>query len=272
MRSLRDALLSLRWYLVDVLAPRPPLLEIRWQSTTWTPIGRGVEGSFEVDERQWAYLVGQFSSAEDLQVDGDLSWVRRTLLADPRPTALVLGMPLPDAAGGAVLTDAHQFLPGEVWEIRESDEPGTLDLPLALVLRIGELGNPGGGKFGADYAQPVEIHCYPVPWETVDESRAAADAVEERLQLGFRLTGAGLGRPLRVPLWDFDGVNPDESESFYRHPSDFLRVSNFTTQQLPEEDQRRIRVIAGMTLGWRRPANLPTGPLTQEVRLVGSGS
>ena len=266
MRTARDAVLSVRWYLVDVLAPQPQLLEIAWAADSWTPIGRQVKGAYGVDARTWAFLVGQFSASEEVVVDGTDTWKRRWLLEDPLPAAQAAGIQLPSAASGDERTLNSLFVAEEEWEIRESGDKGMLNLPLALVLPVGDLTPLAGSAYTVQYTQPLEVHCYPVPQATVDESMIMARQVEDRLQVGFRLHGVGLGRPLRVPLWDFDDVDDGQSESFYRVDHDYLRLVGFSTTLIPEEDRRQIRVVASMTLGWRRAGAIPKGPLTKEVR------
>lgn len=263
MRTTRDALLSLRWYLVDVLAPSPPLLEMAWEDVSWTPEGRQVANAYTVDAHQWAFLASMVSATQEVVGNG-YPWTRRGLAEDPRPLAWGHQIVLPDASTGATLTTQTSFVPEPEWEIRDSADKGMLELPLALVLPTGNLTSTGSA-YSVAYTQAAEVQCYLRPFATADEATREGRKIEERLQQGFRLHGVGVGRPLRVPLWDFDEVDDDLTGPILRYEHDFLRVNGFATTLVPQEDWGEIRVVASMLLEWRRGGAIPTGPLTQRV-------
>lgn len=151
---------------------------------------------------------------------------------------------------------------GDAWEVRLWQDRGYVKEgePLAIVLKVGDTASVGSAHY-ADVTQPMAIHCYPAPKETVEKSIIQASRLEDVLQRGFRLQGVGLGAPLRVPLYDYDAIeDPLTVDSNDRVYADYLRLSNFTTGQLPDgEDPRRIRVIAQFSAGWRRTGQVPSG-------------
>jgi hypothetical protein len=72
-----------------------------------------------------------------------------------------------------------------------------------------------------------------------------------------------LGWPNRIPLYDYDGVPLTEApndESGRPSASDYLKVNDFSIQNLPDpDDPRRIVVAADIRLSWRRTGRLLSG-------------
>jgi hypothetical protein len=164
---------------------------------------------------------------------------------------------------------------GDQWEVRLWQDRGQVSYrqPFALVLLVGDTANSGSAHY-ADLAQPMAVHCYPTPQESADASLIAALAVEDSLFSAFRMTGVGLGRPARVPLFDYSGVSdPTKEDSDVRWEHDFLRVTGFSTTRIPEpDDPRRVRVVASFTANWRRTAGRSLdAQLVEEIVLNGNG-
>ena len=88
--------------------------------------------------------------------------------------------------------------------------------------------------------------------------------------------GVGFGRTIRVPLYDYEGSGFQDGAAVYRHPSDFLRVQDFSPRLLPDpNDPRRIPVVADLRVTWRVPNDLRAmkikgAVVTEEIRVEGS--
>jgi hypothetical protein len=156
---------------------------------------------------------------------------------------------------------------GGTWEVRLWGDRGEYKEPFAVVMRAGDALFSGSAVY-ADVTQAMAIHCYPQRPDDVDHAIIAAGEVEDALVAGFQLEGVGLGRPRRVPLYDFAGV-PLEQSSSARYDHDFMRVVDFSTSLVPDPlDARLIRVVADLRCTWRRGGRYPRG--TQVVQDVKS--
>jgi hypothetical protein len=146
---------------------------------------------------------------------------------------------------------------GEQWEVLFGDDRGDLSFPFAIVEMVEATPISGPATY-ADVTQPMQVTLYPEPQESVELGMKAALDVEESLFQAFRV-GHGEGAASRVPLYDYNGVSLDE-ESFARGEHDYLRVEDFTTRLLPDvPDPRRIAVVAGFRVLWRRRGRVPSG-------------
>jgi hypothetical protein len=159
-----------------------------------------------------------------------------------------------------VLRSTHKYvasmLPDE-WEVRLWDGEGEFNRPFARVAKVGPLLARGPAWY-TDVTQPMVVHSYPVPQETVEHSIFAAEEVEELLHEGFRVGIPPLGYPLRIPLWDWTGVPLDgpNSDSVERLDHDYIRIAPDSLQinRLHEPvDDRLITVVTEMRVTWRRP-------------------
>lgn len=165
---------------------------------------------------------------------------------------------------------------GSEWDVRLATGRGEVvaDHPLALVVKVGDAAPSGGSALYTEVVQPMAVHCYPLPQATAEGSIVAATIVEERLQLAFRYEGIGLGHPLRLPLFDYDGVEDVSlGDSTVRNAHDYLRIDGFSTSQVAEpQDPRKIRVIVAFTARWRRTGKVPSGRTAVSVIVGGSAS
>lgn len=171
---------------------------------------------------------------------------------------------------------------GNTWEVRLWGEEGKFHLPFAYVARVpGGTTTEGSAYHGGRVTASFAIHCHPVPGNRVEESILVAGDVEHALNIGFRFQGVDLGRPMRVPLYDYDGI-PLGAGSNIRHAlvdpgsdgvngvhGDYMRVASFGTNLLPDpEDDRRIAVVADIRLSWGVPGRLLSGPQAKSVLKV----
>lgn len=160
---------------------------------------------------------------------------------------------------------------GERWEVVFGQDRGDLRFPFAVVEVI-EAPPVVGPATYADVTQPMQVTLYPEPQETVELGLEAALDVEESVFQALRV-GHAEGRPARIPLFDYQDVSLAE-ESSARGDHDYLRVEDFTTRILPDvPDPRRIAVVAGFRVLWRRTGRVPSGSQrVAEVRLDQVGS
>lgn len=167
---------------------------------------------------------------------------------------------------------------GTEWELRLWGEEGKFELPFAYVARAGGA-TPSGSAYFGQMEAPYAVHCHPVPQDTVEASIIEAERVEQLLINGFRFQGVGLGRPMRVPLYDYAGqvaveapasgrldrTGPD-SDGYNDVHGDYMRITSFGVNLLPDpEDERRIAVVADIRLSWAVPGRLLSGPQAKSV-------
>lgn len=155
---------------------------------------------------------------------------------------------------------------GPNWEVSVSNDRGEFEYPYSRVSFVGDVLSAGPALY-ALLTQPMTISCHLEPAESVTASSRAADAVRMALVDAFQVRGVGLGRPRRVPLYDYDAV-ADSEQSYERHPSDFLTVADFSARLLPDpEEPRRIPVVCDLRVSWHRAGRVPYGD-TQPVESV----
>lgn len=158
---------------------------------------------------------------------------------------------------------------GPEWEVRRDREDGTFSFPFCHVFRTGPM-LMRGPVHSVDITVPISWHCYPPPGETMEASQDAAMGVEELLFQGLRV-GVGLGRPLRVPLFDYEALSNDEG-SEARGPRDFMRVVDVGLTQVPDlANDRLIAVVADMRVSWVRAAqtSVATQRETDDIDVLG---
>lgn len=159
---------------------------------------------------------------------------------------------------------------GPEWDVRLAQDRGevVVGIPLAIVETVADTAFTGSSLY-ADVSKPMQVSCYPVPPDTAEAAILQAADVEELLHVGFRMVGVGQGRPLRVPLYNWDGIDPTvavASDPDDRYRSDYLRIDGFSTAQIANaQDQKLIRVIASLTARWRRTGRLPSGPTLESI-------
>lgn len=144
---------------------------------------------------------------------------------------------------------------GPSWEVALAADRGEFAYPFARVQAVGDVTRSGPALY-ADLSQPMSVQCYPEPKATAVASEQQAAEVLGTLERAFS-HGVDLGRPLRIPLYDFDGVALEDT-SYARHPSDYLRVLDFSGRTLPDpEEARNVAVVADVRLGWRATGRVP---------------
>lgn len=149
---------------------------------------------------------------------------------------------------------------GEEWEVRLDREEGAITLPFASVGFAGP-SQTSGPAWETLMTQPVNIWLTPVPGTNGMEAQENAGKIEDSLWQAFR-TGVGLGKPLRIPLYDYAGVAANQGSEKRAYP-DYLRVTDFQiTQNADADDVRRVMVNAELRVTWRRMGPVPSSTKT----------
>jgi hypothetical protein len=154
---------------------------------------------------------------------------------------------------------------GGSWSVRTDADQGALNPPLASVSLTGAT-LTSGTPIETLVTQPFTVVLEPLPAiGNMTVARLAA-GLEDAMYEAFRV-GVGLGRPARIPLWDFSGEEPKRSAS------DFMRVVDFTCANKPDPaNVNRVTVTAELRCTWRRRGRVENYSKTVEaVRLVGEG-
>jgi hypothetical protein len=188
----------------------------------------------------WDYRVGPLSPTADYGPNG--------YLADGTPTGPVPGPRTPVAA------DA--LLPADDWDVRFFHDEGEFEYPVCVVKSVGAptlVSNQNWYELTQAYA----VYAYPTPppsaTGTPSDAHVAAERVRQMLVDAFasaRLDGA---RPMRIPLYDYDGLDANLPAA-HREQADYMRVVGASVDLQPEpNDPRQTVVVADLRLNWRVP-------------------
>jgi hypothetical protein len=272
MRGTIDAVRSVKRYLDEILNEGPPPLgEVWWGPEVegpalyrWTHRGM-VSGCLDVGEAEWRWLKLSRRGPEVPAGLGPLRWAHSRLVYDPTPDLAAAGLP---TTGTPV--ERSSLVPGDgPWEVALWAEAGTLDYPFCVVTLSAPAGTSGPALY-YDVTQPMAIECYPTPTNDAEESIHRAATVQDKLLEGFRGAAAAGGRPLRIPLYDYEGVPLTEGVEESRIGSDFMRVLDFSPRVLPNpQDPLQVRVVADLRVGWRRSRREPGKRPVESVLVTG---
>jgi hypothetical protein len=167
-----------------------------------------------------------------------------------------------------------EVLPDE-WEVRLAEEQAAFERPFALVGPAGpELYR--GPAHTADVVFPCAINLYPEKGSTPEEALIWALETSEFIYQGFRM-GVGYGGPMRVPLWDYNGVALNEvsteglrlqGDDDHWH-GDYMRVDDLSVNRVKDPDEPTLYTVAvDVRLGWRRVGRLPSAGEIPTASLV----
>ena len=156
---------------------------------------------------------------------------------------------------------------GDEWEVRLSREEGAFERPFTRVVQAGAATYPtNSGKFSADVIQPFAVYAYPLRGTTPDDALMKALTVEDALYRAVR-AGTEHGQPLRIPLYNYQGVGLDQPGVWY--PRAFMRVTNLSTQPFTDtQDNLLYTVVMDVRLAWRRALVPSTGPVLTDVTIA----
>jgi len=156
------------------------------------------------------------------------------------------------------------------WEVALIEEQGVFDRPIVMVSRVGNEEWSGRGQATSfEVVSPWAVYAFPVPGADEYDGLMKAMAVEEMFVDAFRV-GVGLGRPMSIPLWDFENVPLDETGMAVRHYSDYARIRDLSVGRQPDPDDPTLwTVTAALRLGYGRLGRVPSaGPLIQSVTIA----
>ena len=161
---------------------------------------------------------------------------------------------------------------GEDWEVRFAEESGTFTRPFAMVWDAGPEAVTVLTPALSEVSAPFEIHLYPEVEAEPMNSKIRAMRAGDRLLRGFTV-GVGLGRPMRMPIYDYEEVPMDEAGFERGHSQvgtggrsvhgDYARVAGLQVGRTADENDERLwTVTCSLRLGWRRSGRLPSSART----------
>lgn len=154
---------------------------------------------------------------------------------------------------------------GDEWEVRiPGDEEAAFDRPFARIARAGPTVVVPGTNFRfSSNSQALVVSAFPRVRSRPEEALLEAGRVEDRLYSAF-WQQVDLGHPSRIPLFDYDGIGLERS-SLRRHPSDFLRVTDFSVNTAADDaDPKLMTVTADLRVAWLRQGAVPSHERTVE--------
>jgi hypothetical protein len=222
-----------------------------------------VGGVTSCSSSEWASLLN-----DSARMKG--TWVVTSASGRPYRIAVTAGGQLPP---DLVKIDADAMPDPEAWDVRFFHDRGEFEYPVAIVKAVGATITRNQGGY-VELTQPLVIYAYPTPPDLgatePGQAQVAAERVRDILLTGFS-GGKVEGRPLRLPLYDYDGLGYSEP-SLQRQPYDFMRVVDVSVAVLPEPgDPRQVVVVADLRVSWRRSTD-PDAPeslgVVEEIRLT----
>lgn len=181
---------------------------------------------------------------------------------------------------------------GSEWEVRPADEEGAFDRPFCKLAAATPMSVRPQNTLVMECSQTFAVVCYPVEKESPLEARMEAERVVELLYQAFligthaasygREQNTGLpdkswrrGHPMRVPLYDFDGIDLyDAVTELERDPRDFISITEPPTFGPLEgtarsEEEETLYVVTGeLRCRWiRSGAVIEDAVPVEEVRL-----
>jgi hypothetical protein len=279
VRQPTDALRSVARQLDVVLNGGPAVVgEVYWGPYGGTPVYRWTHrgmspGALEVSEAAWTWLTRSPLGPPEPQTAAARRWERRRLIFDP--TAQLAARGLPTSGRGVLAPGLLPTVPENPWEVRYAAERGEVTFPFCRVSFPTGPVTAGTSTFYT-VAQAVLAELYP----SAGAETAEAAMLEATDLMGLLLRGlrgerrVGDGHPLRIPLYDYDGVDLESGATQRRLPSDYLRVEALSPRPLPDAaDPRRVAVVCDMRVEWRVPVSPRGGRrLVDSLRLNTSGS
>lgn len=146
---------------------------------------------------------------------------------------------------------------GDDWEIGFFNQEATFTRP-GVEVKPGTSQDGGGTRHSSDVVLPIMLYAYPEPGDSVSAGFDNALAVEETFWQAFRV-GVGEGRPMRVPLYDYEGISINEGTLLRRYP-DYLRIADLSiTRSQAPTNESLWTVTCETRVGWRRSGELEAG-------------
>lgn len=159
-------------------------------------------------------------------------------------------------------------LPPE-WELRMWTDEGSYQAPLAKIAESGPTLFTSHRVY-TDIVQPVQVHFFLPIADTVSDAMAGARALREQILVAIEI-GVDQGRPRRIPLYDYDGL--DESEaSNARNYYDYLKVRDLSVNTVPDSNvPTGVVVVADLRIEWSQYTTVtPDGVTVESVPVTTS--
>lgn len=151
---------------------------------------------------------------------------------------------------------------GDDWEVRLWSDEGAWVEPIAIVSESSPT-TYQSRRIWTDGTKALQVHLYPGAAASTSDAMTLARNLEQRLVQMVEL-GLGLAFPRRIPLWDYDGVDLTHG-SDTRETYDFMRVTDFSVNSIPDsDDPRRVVVVADLRVTWPQMTTVDPGHLTVE--------
>ena len=152
---------------------------------------------------------------------------------------------------------------GDEWEIAIARTEGAFTRPQAIIsFTAGGARQPApAGR--VDTRQQVTVQAYPAAGADPHAAVLIAAATQSALEYALLEQSGPRAFPLRIPLYDFDGVGPDETVTEeQRGEHDYLRVSDVSLDAplADPDDHRLMTVPATFFVMWSRRALLLEEP------------
>lgn len=140
------------------------------------------------------------------------------------------------------------------WDVRFFHDQGDFEYPVCIVKTVGPPVVAGHALY-MEVTQPFTLYAYPTPPDAARASYSDAQLRAHRTQQllisalnGTRANGAA---PMRLPLFDYDGLDAQMS-SASRADHDYLKVVDAAVDVMPEPtDPLQSVVVADVRLNWR---------------------
>lgn len=167
---------------------------------------------------------------------------------------------------------ADALPPADDWDVRFFHDEGEFEYPVCVVKTVGAptlVSNQNWYELTQAYA----VYAYPTPppsaTGTASDAHLVAERVRQLLIDAFAAARVDGARPMRIPLYDYDGTDP-ATPAFHREQADYMRVvgASVDLQQEPN-DPRQTVVVADLRLNWRVPVgDAPGRGIVRSVELT----
>lgn len=138
------------------------------------------------------------------------------------------------------------------WDIRFFHDRGALTgYPVAVVKAVGPTNAVSPHSNYSEMTQTMTVYLYPTPPAGEDfefgEAQVAAERTRSLLLSAFDVRAA---KPMRIPLYDYDGIAYNQVAS-QRESYDYLKVVDVSVEVLPEPgDPTLTVVVADLRVAW----------------------
>lgn len=141
-----------------------------------------------------------------------------------------------------------EVLPG--WEVRLDDEVQAL--PFCFLTRTSQVTVGADHAMFTDFSFGARAALYPGPQPTLEAALHEMGRVEAVVLAGLR-RGVGLGKPNRIPLYNYDAIAKDApATAVNRQAQDYIRLGGVTTNPVADpSDQRKQTLLVAFTVTWR---------------------